>query len=119
MAGKIADQKDDGVAEVLKMLELAQQHRVAEMQVGRGRIKAGFDAQRLAGRAGFLQLGGQLGFFDDLRRAFLDVGELLFNRSERRHKRTIIAAKSRRDSRPRLSGRALSSAVLFFLAMDL
>ena len=39
-AGEVADQKDDGVAEILKVLELAQQHGVAEMQIGSGRIEA-------------------------------------------------------------------------------
>ena len=67
------------------MLELAQQHGVAEMQVGRSGIKAGFDAQRLAGGARLLQLGAQLRLFDDFRRAFLDVGELFVNRSESGH----------------------------------
>ena len=64
------------------MLQLAQQHGVAQMQIGRGGIKAGFDPQRLAGGAGLLQLGAKLGLFHDLRRAFLDVGQLFFNRSE-------------------------------------
>ena len=39
-AGEIANQKNYGVAEILKMLELAEQHGVAEMQIGRGGIDA-------------------------------------------------------------------------------
>ncbi len=50
-AGAVADEEDDGVAEILEVLELADEHGVAQVQVGRGGIKAGFDAQRLAGSA--------------------------------------------------------------------
>ena len=62
------------MAEVLKVFELAQQDGVAEVQVGSGGIEAGLDAQGLAGGAGLLQLRAQFGFFDDLGRAFFDVG---------------------------------------------
>ena len=47
-AGHIADQEDDGVAQVLEVLHLAQQDGVAQVQVGRGGVEAGFDAQRPA-----------------------------------------------------------------------
>ena len=50
--GEITDQKQDVMAELLKLPELVQQHRVAEVQVGRGRVEAGLDAQRLAALAG-------------------------------------------------------------------
>ena len=39
-AGEIADQEDDRVAQVLEVLQLADEHGVAEVQVGRGRIEA-------------------------------------------------------------------------------
>ena len=62
---------------VLKMFELADEDGVAEVQIRRGRVEAGFHAQRLAGGTRFLQLLAQLGFANDFRRAFTNVGELL------------------------------------------
>src|SRR5208282_4136115 len=47
-AGEITDQKDDRVAEILKMFEFAQQDGVAEVQIGSGRIESRLHAQRLA-----------------------------------------------------------------------
>ena len=37
------------MAELLELSQLVEQHGVAEMKVGRARIEAGLDAQRLAG----------------------------------------------------------------------
>ena len=48
-AGEVADEEDDGVAHVLKVLELADEHGVAEVQVGSGGIEPGFHAHGLAG----------------------------------------------------------------------
>ena len=48
-AGAIADQKNNRVAQVLKVFHLAQQHGVAQVQIGRRRIEAGFHTQRAAG----------------------------------------------------------------------
>ena len=48
MPGHVADQEDHGVAQVLKVLHLAQQDGVAQVQVGRGGIEAGLDAQGAA-----------------------------------------------------------------------
>ena len=45
---KIADQENGGVAHVLEMFQLAQDHGVAEVNVGSGGIDAEIDAQRLA-----------------------------------------------------------------------
>src|SRR6185369_15606963 len=45
-----ADDEDRVVAEVLELAQLAQHHGVAEVQVGRGRIEAELDAQRLPAR---------------------------------------------------------------------
>ena len=47
-SGEVADQKRDFVTEVLELPHLVDEHGVAEMQVGRGRIEARLDAQRLA-----------------------------------------------------------------------
>ena len=93
-AGEVADQKDDGVAEVLKVFELAQEHRVAEMQVGRGGIKSGLDPKWLARGASFLQLGAEFALANNFRRAFLDVSQLFVNREERGHRVKIIAASA-------------------------
>ena len=91
-AGEIADQEDDGVAEVLKMFELAQEHGVAEMKIGRGGIEAGFDPQRFAGGERLLQLGAKLGLLHNFSRAFFDVGELFVDGREGGHRVKIIAA---------------------------
>ncbi len=48
--GEVADQEDDRVPHVLKVLELAHQNGVAEMQVRRGRIEAGLHPNGLAPR---------------------------------------------------------------------
>ena len=47
-AGEIADQERDLVAELLELAQLVDEHRVAQMQIGRGRIKARLDTQRHA-----------------------------------------------------------------------
>ena len=98
--------KDDGVAEILKVFELAQQHGVAEMEIGRGGIEAGFHPQRLAGGERLLQLGAQLGLLHNFRGALLDVGQLFVNGRERGHRVKIIAAGGRleiSDSRFQIS----------------
>ena len=56
-AGEVADQEHDVVAEVLEVAQLVDQHGVAEVQVGRGRVEAGLDAQRAAGFEFFDQFG--------------------------------------------------------------
>ena len=81
-AGEIADQKNGRVAEILKVLELAQHDGVAEVKIGSGRVHAELHAQRLAGGAGLLELGAQVALANDFRAAFLDVGELFVNRCE-------------------------------------
>ena len=88
-AGEVADQEDDGVAEILKMLELAQQHGVAEMQVGRSGIESGFDPQRFAGGQRLFEFRAQFRLPNDFRGAFLDVGELFVNRGECGHGETL------------------------------
>ncbi len=51
--GEIADDEDALMAEVLELPQLLENDRVAEMDVGRGRVNAEFDAQRPAGAAVF------------------------------------------------------------------
>ncbi len=81
-AGVVADQEDHGVAEVLKVLQLANQNGVAEMKIGRGRIEASFDAQGAAGGARLFQASAQLGQRNNLCRAFLKIFELFVDRGE-------------------------------------
>ncbi len=71
-AGKIADQKNHLMAELLKLLHLLDQHRVTQVQIRRGRIEPGFDAQRPAP----LELGDQFFFRQNLDGAALDDFEL-------------------------------------------
>ena len=73
------------MAEILKMLELAQNDRVAEVQVGSGRIHAELDAQRFAGGARLLQLGPQIFLADNFCRTFFEIRELFVYRCEGWH----------------------------------
>src|ERR1039458_8318560 len=47
-SSEISDEEDDRVSEILKMFKLAQQHRVAEVQIGGGWIEARLYPERLA-----------------------------------------------------------------------
>ena len=67
-AGKIADQKQRVMTQILQLAHLIQQHRMPQMQIGRGRIEARFDAQRACLR----QLFDQLGFYEQLIGSALD-----------------------------------------------
>src|SRR5690606_7094585 len=74
-AGEIPDQKQDLVTQVLQLLQLVEEHRVAEMQVGRRGIEAGLDPQRAPGA----QLLAQLGLDQQLVRAAPDDLDLSFD----------------------------------------
>ena len=50
--GDIANQENGGVAFVLKVLELAQDYGVAEVQIGRGGVYAELDAEGLGRKHG-------------------------------------------------------------------
>ena len=69
------------MAQILKVLHLAQQHGVAQVQVGRGGVEAGLDAQRRAGLCGLDQALAQILFADDFRHAFLEICELFVDRT--------------------------------------
>jgi hypothetical protein len=60
------------VAELLEVAQLAQQHCVAEMQVGCSRIESGFDAERAAGFAAFFEAFAEVADADDFGGAFLE-----------------------------------------------
>ena len=83
-AGEVADEEDDGVAHVLKVLELADEHGVAEVQVGRGGIESGFDAHGLAGGERLLEALAQVALANDFGRALAQVGQLLVDGQEMR-----------------------------------
>src|SRR5439155_5994416 len=93
--GKIANQKDRGVAHVLKMLQLAQDHGVAQMKIGGRGVHAEINAQGLAGFQGLFEFGLEFGFGNDFSDAFFEVGELLFDRFEFcwRHELNSAASK--------------------------
>ena len=55
-AGEVADQEHHGVAHVLEMLHLAEQHRVAQVDVRGGGIEPRLDDERLVLTLGTLQL---------------------------------------------------------------
>ncbi len=84
-AGEVSNEENDRVAEVLKMFQLADQHRMTQVKVRRGRVKSCFDAQRLAGGAGVLQASAELGRRNNFRRAFLQIFQLFFYRSKIGH----------------------------------
>ena len=74
---EIADQKNGGVAAVLKMFELAKDDGVAEVQIGGRGVDAEFYAQRLAGLGRLLELGLEFVLANDFRGAFAEVGQVV------------------------------------------
>ena len=82
-AGEVADQEDDLVAEVLEVAHLAQDHRVAEVQVGRGRVEADLDLQLAAGLAALLEALREVLARDQVHGAAGEVVELLLDRNAR------------------------------------
>ncbi len=75
--GGVADEEDDGVAELLEVAQLAHEDGVAEVQVGRGGVEAGLDAEGLAGGQRLLDALGEIVKRDDFRSTFGDEVELL------------------------------------------
>ncbi len=77
-AGEISDQKDDRVAEILKVFHLAQQHGVAEVQVGGGGVETDLYLERHSGPERLLELAEGLLLADDFDGPSPQVGELFF-----------------------------------------
>jgi hypothetical protein len=103
-AGAVSDKEDDGVTEILEVLELADEHGVAKMKIGRSGIKAGLDAQRLAAVEGLLKALAEIALTDDFDGTFAEVGELVVNGKEgdgrdRGHDFVIIRFQGFRVSR--------------------
>jgi hypothetical protein len=65
--------------QVLEMLELAEQHSVAQMQVGRGRVEPRFDAKRPAFADTQDDALAKILLPDQFGKALADIGKLLFN----------------------------------------
>jgi hypothetical protein len=70
------------VAEGLKVLELAHEHGVAEVEVGGGGIESGFDAEGLAGFAGGLEAIAEVLLADYFGGTFFEEVELLVDGEE-------------------------------------
>ena len=80
--GKVPDKENGGVAHFLEVLQLADHHGVAQVNVRRRGIDAQLHAQGLAGLERLFQLRAQLRFGHDLRHALFQVRELFFHWSE-------------------------------------
>ncbi len=65
--------------QVLEVLELAQQDRVAQMQIGRGRVEPGLDAERTAFAGAQDDALPKVLLANQFGKAFADIGKLLFN----------------------------------------
>jgi hypothetical protein len=73
------------------MLELADEHRVAEVEIGCRGIESGFDTQGATGLERLLEAFLQICFANDFDSAFGDVGQLFIYGFEWRHDISIIA----------------------------
>ena len=71
-SGEVADQEDHFVAKLLERTHLVDQHGMPEVQIRRGRIEAGFDAQGRTALQFAFELRGQ----QQLMRAARDLGHL-------------------------------------------
>ena len=65
-AGEVSDEKNDAVAQILKVFHLTQQHGVAQVQIGRRRIKADLDGKWLPALLGFFEFPAKLFFCNGL-----------------------------------------------------
>ena len=76
--GKVTDQEDDLMTELLELSHLVQEHRMPQMDIRRSRVKPGLHPERFSGRNRTLKLFQEIIFNNDLHRtAFNDI-ELLF-----------------------------------------
>jgi hypothetical protein len=66
MRGEVADQEDDGMAQILQLAHLVEHHGVPDVDVGCGRVQAQLDAQRNAGGLGTGQLAHPVAFGNQL-----------------------------------------------------
>ncbi len=74
---EIADQKDDLMTQILHLAHLVQDDRMSEMDVGRRRVEAELDPQRLVRRLSSCELLRDLRFDQEFVGAAFEHGELL------------------------------------------
>src|SRR6185503_10470076 len=74
--GEVADEKNRDMAQLLKRAQLANNDRVAQVDVRRGRVSAKLDAQGFSRRGRLFELRAQLVFANDLGGAFSKIGQL-------------------------------------------
>jgi hypothetical protein len=55
--GEVADQEQHVMAKILQLAQLVDEHRMPEMQIGRGRVEPGLDPQGAPGPEPFHKLG--------------------------------------------------------------
>src|SRR5262249_41722669 len=79
--GKVTDEKDYCVSQILKVLHLPDQNRVADMDVRCCGVETGLNSQRLSGFLRALELLDQFFFGDDLDRDPANALELLLDRN--------------------------------------
>src|SRR5438876_5291501 len=98
--GEIADHDDDLVPEILEIAELAQDHGMAQMQIGRGGIETELDDQRAPRAPRTLELLAQLRLHDDARGAAAERAQLVVDRGklQRAHGTNAISCCSSRSS---------------------
>ena len=70
------------MAQILKMFQLADDYRVAEVNIGSGRVHTELGAKGFASLARFFELCTELFLADDLEHAFFQIGELFVNGPE-------------------------------------
>ena len=73
------------MAELLEMTQLADEDGMAQVEVGRGGVKAGFDAQRASGLAALFKALAQVGDANDFSCAFLEQIQLFVYGKKRAH----------------------------------
>jgi hypothetical protein len=78
-AGKIADDENGQMAEVLKLSEFTEDNGMAKMEVGATWVTPEFDVERCLCPDRVLYLSGELVFRNDLGNASPDHVHLLFN----------------------------------------
>src|SRR5256885_13696774 len=84
---KIANQKDCGMPEILEMLQLAEDHRMAKVQVRRSRVHAEFHAKRLTSLQRPFKFRAKVRLANDFRGALLEISKLFVYGGEGGHAR--------------------------------
>jgi hypothetical protein len=108
--GEVADQENHLVPQVLQLAQLVQHHGVAQVQVGRGRVEAQLDAQRLAALFGTRQFLGEFALDQQLVDTAFSNGKCFLDSiAERKSRRCCVFCITRklRRSHKNLVGKRL------------